>query len=140
MSCTFLITVCDPLNLTLCTHIERETVQQLGLALQGQIDTLRSRSFLPSVVYTDPAPGFKAIVTLFPEIIIDTCGAQDNNVKVDIKIRRIKELCRCIKESLPWQLPKSLERILLLMQLLGLISGALQRSTLRSALRRFLRA
>jgi len=104
----FLITVCDPLNLTLCTHIERETGQQLGLALQGQIDALRSRSFIPSVVYTDPAPGFKAIVSLFPGVIIDTGGAQDNNAKVDIKIRRIKELCRCVKESLPWLLPKSL--------------------------------
>ena len=69
---------------------------------------LRSHSFVPSVGYTDPAPGFKAIVNLFPGVIIDASGAQDNNAKVDIKIRRIKELCQCIKESLPWQLPKSL--------------------------------
>jgi len=104
----FLITVCVPLYLTLCTHIEWETGQQLGLALQGQIDTLHSHSFVPSVVYTDPAPGFKAIATLFPGVIIHTGRAQDNNAKVDIKIRRIKEFCRCVKESLPWQLSKSL--------------------------------
>ena len=36
----FLITVCDPLNLTLSTPIERETANQLGLALQGQLNVL----------------------------------------------------------------------------------------------------
>ena len=33
----FLITVCDPLNLTLQTHVERETADVLGLALQGHL-------------------------------------------------------------------------------------------------------
>ena len=36
----FLIIVCDPLNLTLSTPIERETANQLGLALQGQLNVL----------------------------------------------------------------------------------------------------
>ena len=78
------------------------------MALQGQVDMLRSRGFVPTIIYTDPAPGFQANVNLLPGIIIDTGGAQDNNAKVDIKIRRVKELCRCVKESLPWQIPKTL--------------------------------
>ena len=100
----FLLTVCDPLNLTISTYIERETAPQLGMALQGQVDMLHSRGFVPTIIYTDPAPGFQANVNLLPGIIIDMGGAQDNNAKVDIKIH-VKELCCCVKESLPWQIP-----------------------------------
>ena len=72
------------------------------------MNVLRSCSFLPTIVYTDPAPGFLALVSHFPGIIIDTGGAKDNVAKVDIKIRRIKELCRSVQASLPWTLPKTL--------------------------------
>ena len=84
----FLITVCDPLQLTLATLVEWETSNQLELALQSQLNVLRSRGFIPTIVYKDPAPGFQALVNHFPGIILDTGGDQDNNTKVDIKIRR----------------------------------------------------
>jgi hypothetical protein len=35
---TFLVTVTDPLQLTLATCIERELQNDLGLALQGQLE------------------------------------------------------------------------------------------------------
>ena len=104
----FLITVCDPLHLVLSTPIERETANQLGLALQGQLDVLRSRSFVPTIVYTDPGAGFQTLVNHFPGMIIDTRGVKDNNAKVDIKIRRVKELCRSVQASLPWAVPKTM--------------------------------
>jgi len=104
----FLVTVCDPLQLIMSTHIDRETGDQLGLALQGQLDLLRSRGFIPTVIYTDPAPGFQRLVNHFPGVIVDTGGAQDTNANIDIRIRRIKELCRSVKESLLWKLPKTL--------------------------------
>ena len=60
------------------------------------------------MVYTDPAAGFQALVNHFPSVIIDTGGAKDNNAKVDIKIRRMKELCRSVQASLAWAVPKSM--------------------------------
>ena len=106
----FLITVCDPQQLTLATPVERETSNQLGLALQSQLNVLRSRGFIPTIVYTDPAPGFQALMNHFPGIILDTGGAQDNNAKADIKIRRIKEVCRSVQASFVWKTPKTLIR------------------------------
>jgi hypothetical protein len=41
-------------------------------------------------------------------VVIDIGGAGDYVSKVDAKIRRIKELYRSIKASLPWKLPKAL--------------------------------
>ena len=34
----FLVTVTDPLHLTMARHIEKESKDELGLALQGQLD------------------------------------------------------------------------------------------------------
>jgi hypothetical protein len=42
----FLITVCEPLCLTLQVYIERESQSMLGMALQGQLELLRSRGFV----------------------------------------------------------------------------------------------
>ena len=65
----FLITVCDPLQLTLTTPVDRKMSNQLGLALQSQLNVLRGYGFIPTIVYTDPAPGFQALVNHFPGII-----------------------------------------------------------------------
>lgn len=103
----FLITVCDPLNLTLQTSVESESADVLGLALQGHLQVLRERSFNPRMVHVDPASAFRAIRTQFPGTYIDVGGAKDFVEKVDAKIRRIKETYRSVKAGLSWSLPNS---------------------------------
>jgi hypothetical protein len=102
----FLISVCEPLQLTLQCPLESESKNQLGLALQGHMDILRERGFIPTVVYTDPQRAFTSLTGSFPGVVIDTGGAKDNVAKVDAKIRRVKELFRSVKESLSWKIPK----------------------------------
>jgi hypothetical protein len=104
----FLISVVEPLQLTIQVQLENETADQLGLALQGHISLLRVRGFYPTVVYVDPQSGFRAIKNLFPGVLIDDGGASDYVPKVDAKIKRIKELYRAVKNSLPWKLPVAL--------------------------------
>jgi hypothetical protein len=106
----FLITVCEPLQLTLQCRIERELQNELGIALQGQLELLRSHSFVPTIVYVDPQSAFKSMTTMFPGVILDVGGAKDHVCKVDAKIRRIKELYRSVKSGLPWQLPNVMVR------------------------------
>ncbi len=50
-SVKILVTVCKPLQLTLQCKIERETQGILGPALQGQLELLRNRGFIPTMVY-----------------------------------------------------------------------------------------
>lgn len=104
----FLITTSDPLKLTQQCLITSESANQLGLGLQGHINTLRSRGFIPNIVYTDPASAFRQLTTAFPGVIIDVSGAGDHVSKVDAKIRRIKELYRSVKSGLPWPLPSTM--------------------------------
>ncbi len=89
-SCRFLVTVCKPLQLVMQCAIERESANALGIALQGQLELLRSRGFTPIRVHTDPQSSFRTIATSFENVVIDVSGAGDFVPKVDVKIRRIK--------------------------------------------------
>jgi hypothetical protein len=90
----FLILAVDPINLTLQSKIERESKQELGLGLQGQLAILRSRDFKPTIVYVDPQSAFRTMTQDFPGVKIDVGGKGDFVVKVDAKIRRVKETYR----------------------------------------------
>jgi hypothetical protein len=103
----FLVTVCEPLQLTIQVAVERESQGVLGPALQGQLELLRSKGFQPTRVYVDPQSALKSLATKFENVEIDVGGAGDYVPKVDAKIRRIKERYRSIKNGLPWQITSS---------------------------------
>jgi hypothetical protein len=63
-------------------------------------------------VHVDPQTGFQAIKNLFPRVLIDDSGAADNVPKVNVKIRRLKEIHRAVENGLPWNLPVSLVKYL----------------------------
>jgi hypothetical protein len=104
----FLISVVEPLQLTIQAHLQNETASQLGLGIQGHLGVLTSRGFQPITIYTDPQAGFRTLVGQFPNVNVDIGGAKDFVSKVDNKIRRIKELYRSVKAGLPWSLPPTL--------------------------------
>jgi hypothetical protein len=62
----FLITVCQLLQLVMKCRIERESQSELGFTLQGQLNLLCSRSFVPMVVHMDPQSAFCALTGSFP--------------------------------------------------------------------------
>jgi hypothetical protein len=97
----FLITVCKPLQLVMQCRIERESQSELSFALC-------SRSFVPTMVHTDPQSAFRALTRSFPEVVIDVGGTGDYVAKVDAKIRRIKEIYRSAKPGLKWKLPPTM--------------------------------
>jgi hypothetical protein len=70
----FLISVADPLHLMLQSQLESEARTPLGMALQGQLALLRSRGFIPSIVYTDPHSTFRSMTQDFPGVEIDVGG------------------------------------------------------------------
>jgi hypothetical protein len=104
----FLITVCKPLQLVMQCRIERESQSELSFALQGQLNSLCSRSFVPTMVHTDPQSAFRALTRSFPEVVIDVGGTGDYVAKVDAKICRIKEIYRSVKPGLKWKLPPTM--------------------------------
>jgi len=104
----YLVTVSDPLNLTMQTWIRNEGKTEMGMALQGQLGLLRSRAFKPVIVYADPHSTFRSMMYDFPGVEVDVGRASDYVPKVDAKICRIKELYRTVRSGLAWRLPGSL--------------------------------
>lgn len=94
--------------MTLQCLLTSESQNQLGLGLQGQLNILQSRGFIPTILHTDPAKGFTSLVGAFPGVVLDPSGAGDHVAKVDAKIRRIKEVYRSVKNGLLWPLPATM--------------------------------
>jgi hypothetical protein len=94
----FFISTVDPLQLLLVTHLKDET---------AKLETLRERDFEPVVVYVDPASALMTLRGQFPGVVVDPSGAGDNVPKVDVQIRRVKEMYRTVKAGLPWSLPST---------------------------------
>jgi hypothetical protein len=78
------------------------------MALQGQLELLHSRGFVPTRVHVDPQSAFRSLTTKFENVTIDVGGATDYVPKADAKIRRIKEIYRVVKSELPWNLPSTM--------------------------------
>jgi hypothetical protein len=104
----FLVSTVEPLNLTLQCKVEKESKQELGLGLQGQLAVLRLRDFKPTIVYVDPQSAFRTMTQDLLGVEIDVGGKVDFVAKVDAKIRRVKETYRKVKHGLPWRLPQVL--------------------------------
>jgi len=104
----FLVTVSSPLELIIQAHLINQSADTIGRALQSQLGLIRSRGFCPIRVHVDPQGALRALQNLFPGVEIDVAGAGDHLSKIDIRIRRIKEVMRSIVSTLPWVLPATL--------------------------------
>ena len=58
-------------------------------------------------MFTDPEAGLVAIQNKILGETVEPAGAEDHLHKVDIRIRRLKEMMRCVIASLPYSLPVS---------------------------------
>ena len=104
----FLIYIAEPLNLLMCSYATSEGKVTMGRCLQSQVTLLASRGFRVSTVFIDPQGSIMALRDSFPGIVFDPVGAKDNLPKIDIRIRRVKEMARAILSSLPFTIPKTL--------------------------------
>jgi hypothetical protein len=103
----FFVSVADLLQLLMITHLKDETANSLGEVLQGQLELMRERAFEPVMVHVDLASALMSLRSQFPGVVVDLSGAGDHVPKVDIRIRRIKEMYRTVKAGLPWVLPST---------------------------------
>ena len=104
----FLISLSEPLQVIVNVPVTNLTIAKLGEALQKHLDLLRMFGFSVQVVYTDPLKALLALRGSFPGVEITATGAGDHLPKIDIRIRRVKEMCRSLIAGLDWVMPKIL--------------------------------
>jgi hypothetical protein len=61
----FLISVVEPLQLTIQAHLQDESSNQIGVGLQGNLNVLQALGFVPTMIYTNPAAGFCSLIGCF---------------------------------------------------------------------------
>jgi hypothetical protein len=104
----FLISLSEPLQVLVNVPVTNLTIAKLGEALQKHLDLLRMFGFSVQVVYTDPLKALVALRGSFPGVEIIAAGAGDHLPKIDIRIRRVKEMGRSVIAGLDWLMPKIL--------------------------------
>ena len=110
----FLLTVTNPLQLTLTSRCTGRDAKSLRNQLQQHFDEYKTRRFDIKqifgmrMVHADAESGFKVLQGKFPGIKIDIGSPAGHAERADERIRRIKELCRQIINDIPWQLPEKL--------------------------------
>ena len=110
----FLITVAEPLGLTLCTDLGRKasgrSLSVVRAALTSKIAILASQNFIVTTLLTD---GEGAIASMSAElqgrgISVNPAGPGQHIPRVERKIREIKERIRGIIATTPWSIPRRL--------------------------------
>jgi hypothetical protein len=76
----------------------------LGMAVHGQLAVLRSREYVPEIVYMDPQSMFQSMTQDFLGVTLDVGRTGDYKAKVNANIGRVKETYRKVKLGLPWML------------------------------------
>jgi hypothetical protein len=123
----FLMSLVHPLELVIVTQLRAprpESADNIGLALQNQLTAIRSHGFRPTRVFADPQRGLAALVGQFAGVEIDISGAGDHIDRVDVRIRRLKEIIRSVQSDIPWEIPTQL--------IPDLVSYATSRANLRA--------
>ena len=110
----FLLTVTSPLQLTIVSKCPGRDARSLHIQLQHHLDEYKTRRFDIKQIYdirtihADSESGFKVLQGKFPGIKIDIGSPGAHAERADERIRRVKELCRQVVNSIPWQLPEKL--------------------------------
>ena len=103
----FLVSVAQPLELTVTVQVNKMDAKGLGQALTTHVNLLNSHGFKVRRVIVDPQRGFTSIEGVSGGVELDIVGAGDHLNKVDARICRLKELMRCVVAGLPYALPKA---------------------------------
>ena len=104
----YLVSISSPLELVISSPVASLGRVALGRALQDHLDVLRNFGFDARIVRVDPLKALAGLKGSFPGVEIDPSGAGDHLPKVDIRIRRIKEMARSIIAGLDYKLPSLL--------------------------------
>ena len=103
----YLVSVAQPLQLTITAPCRKLDMDGLGKALQSHLNLLESHGFKGVRVIIDPQKGLMALRNKMGDVEMDPVGAGDHLHVVDASIRRLKETMRCVVSDLPYTLPKA---------------------------------
>jgi hypothetical protein len=112
----FLVSVSMPLGLTMCNYLMNKSIQIVRKAMLQQIAMYRAEAFTVSTIRSDNEGAVMAVTEdlNYMGIKVDPAGPGQHVPVVENKIKQIKERVRAFITTLPYQLPHSLLKWLVL--------------------------
>ena len=99
----YLISLVTPLQVVLVVPVTSLSREALGRVMQQHLDLVRMFGFEVRIIFVDP---FKSLVGLrgsIPGVEVQPTGAGDHLPKLDIRIRRLKEMARSVLSALDYK-------------------------------------
>jgi len=103
----YLVSLVTPLQVVLVVPVTSLSREALGRVMQQHIDLVRMFGFEVRIIFVDR---FKSLVGLrgsIPGVEVQPTGAGDHLPKLDIRIRRLKEMARSVLSAHDYKLPIS---------------------------------
>lgn len=106
----FLVTVSNPLGLIVASCLKSKSSDTIVTEIGKIVSQYTSRGFQVKRIHTDPESVFVGAEDSIRAmgINMDISGVNKHVPDAEVRIRIIKERCRCILNSLPYALPRSL--------------------------------
>lgn len=104
----YFISLSVNIGLLMCTAMPSTQTSEIGLALQGHINVLKSHGYEVGTVHMDAQRGVTSLKGQLLGAVIDESGAGDHTPILDAKIRRLKEMIRSVLAALPWRCPQQM--------------------------------
>lgn len=110
----FLLSVSTPLGLTIATFLgtgeNKRTTPDLDKALREQLKTYKSSRFTVDMIQSDNEGALASAARGCRQlgIFFNPVGPGQHAVRIERKIREVKEIARSVYHSLPFTLPRSL--------------------------------
>lgn len=101
----FILSVMLPMGLCLVNRLDNRSTDSIIQVLGLQLSMLKNRGYIISRITTDSEPSFKILQDKFSDLHLNIGGAGDRVANADIRIRRIKEICRSVVAGLRWKVP-----------------------------------
>jgi len=105
---TYFISLSVNIGLMMCSGMPSTHTSEIGLALQGHVNVLKSHGYEVGTVYMDAQRGVTSLKGQILGAVIDESGAGDHTPILDAKIRRLKEMIRSVHAALPWKCPQQM--------------------------------
>jgi hypothetical protein len=101
----FLLAVMLPMGINFIRKLDSRSSDEVYGVVNDLISMVKYRGYKIGMITTDGEPAFKTLINRIPGIVMNIGGSGDHVANADIRIRRIKDICRAVLDGVPYKVP-----------------------------------
>ena len=101
----FLLAVMLPMGISFIRKLDSRSSDEVCGVVSDLLSMVNDRGYEIRMITTDGEPAFKTLINRIPGVVMNIGGSGDHVVNADIRIRRIKDICRAVLDGVPYKVP-----------------------------------